>query len=252
MAETEILTDAELDAELGSEAAPAEKAEKKPTLWERIANFVRGTVYEELDKVAAPQAETQLAVGKPHDAERKAAAAATEPGATVAPKEETVDNEKKEAPVAAAAVTALPALPPDVLQKLARVDDLEARLVKAEKRAADEAEARERQVYLEKAQSFIAIGAKTNDLAEHLYLLAKADKAQAEWWEAVLQAADNALVQAGLFNEFGTSRVPETASVVEKVEAGINAGKSAIEILKTIPRAEQEAYLAEIRRRAGK
>ena len=80
-------------------------------------------------------------------------------------------------------------------------------------------EAREKREWLEKAgEMSLALPVKRDEMAEHLYAISKAAPEHIEWLTSLLKTADHDLTQAGLFNEFGTSRAAEEVEAVEKAE----------------------------------
>jgi len=95
---------------------------------------------------------------------------------------------------------------------------LQERLEKAEKEAATEREARERQEYIEKAKSFASLPAKPQELGEYLMFVAKSDEKRYEWVEAFLKAVDAQLAEAGIYQEFGTSKEGEEETLLEKAK----------------------------------
>ncbi len=63
--------------------------------------------------------------------------------------------------------------------------------------------------YLEKAEQFAAIPVKKDELARHLTVLARVDKATADYFEVVLGTMNNIAKDSGLYGEIGTTRTPE-------------------------------------------
>lgn len=103
-------------------------------------------------------------------------------------------------------------------------------------------EAREEQVWIEKAGEMVfAIGAGQKELGQHLHTIAKTAPAETvDYIVAVLKAADHALTEAGLFSEFGTSRMAEEVEAVEKAQKiADEKGISLAEAMLQLPPAEQ-------------
>jgi len=276
----------------GTETPVADTPAPKPNLWERIKAFVKGAVEEEVE-AQFPEDETpttelgesETPVESPAKGTETSETTPTETASTPNTeylKTEAGDdktagaNAPEETPMAENTIvqeaekgaqspaTVQMTLPPEVVAKLeelgalkaqvAEISDLKARVEKAEARAAAETEKAERQSYLEKATKYMALPVAATELADHLYKLAKASPDEAKWVESLLNAADNALVTAGIFKEFGTSTTPETATGLEKAQAMVTKGeaKDIAEALLKLTPAEQATLLNQSRSRAGK
>lgn len=249
----------------------------KPNLWERIKAFVKGAVEAEVEAqfpedempgeseeepgVVVPGPTSEETPATKTEAGDKESAGASAPEETPMAEETQVKETEKGAQPPA---TVKWELPPELMAqiakigaleaKAAKVDGLEAKLVQVEKERDAEKELREKQEYVEKAAGYIALPTKASELADHLYKLAKAAPEEAKWFEALLNAADNALVTAGIFKEYGTSTSPETMTALEKAENMVTKGEAkdiAEAMLKLTP-AEQATILNESRARAGK
>lgn len=98
-----------------------------------------------------------------------------------------------------------------------RLTELQERVEKAEEREQEAVEKRQQREWLEKAMDYQSLPVSRTELGEKLYALAKAAPDDIEWWEATLQAVAKQLFAAGVFNEMGTSKVPEQVELEEKV-----------------------------------
>lgn len=180
---------------------------------------------------------------------KKADETTTEGVETVEEKTEQVQEttgEAQNAPVDAAVMKAYEDRLAEI-EKQAKAD--REALVKAQDALAKAEDDRVRREWLEKAgEMTFALPVAKNDLAEHLHAIAKAAPAEAEWLVTVFKAADHSLMEAGLFNELGTSQSPEQKTIVEK--ANQIAKEKNIpyeEALLSLPIDDQEALLKEMR-----
>ncbi len=122
-----------------------------------------------------------------------------------------------------------------------RLADAEAKLAKAK-------EDGDRMVYLAKARTITALPVSPDELADHLYWLAKADPTRAEWLEGVLAAADKQMNDAAFYGELGTVASPVTQDEVAKAAAAEDPREA---LLAVSPDAARE-YLLNRRREINK
>lgn len=125
--------------------------------------------------------------------------------------------------------------------------DLMSRLADAEVKLAKAEEAKERQVYLAKARTFSSLPVAPDELADHLYWLAKADTERAAWLEGVLSAVDKQMNDAAFYGEIGTSAMPVTQDEVAKAAT---SGDPRAALLAISPDKARE-YIAAKRREIG-
>mgnify|MGYP001590781298 CR=1 FL=1 len=150
---------------------------------------------------------------------------------------------------------------PDPVEELSKkvaaseeqITTLKTELVKAQEDVAKAAEEHGRLEWVEKAEVCKSLPIKKDELGGNLAKLAKVDKDVAEWFYAVLKAADKMLSDAGVFAEVGTSEGGPT-TLVEKIEAIRKADptKSFADALSGLSKDEQNEYLADSRKRGGK
>lgn len=128
----------------------------------------------------------------------------------------------------------------------AQLTDLQGRVEKAEQDAQTQLEKRQQREWLEKATNFRVFPVSRAELGEKLFALAKALPDDINWWVEALKAADQQMFAAGLFNEMGTSRIPEEVALEEKVEKAQEEGDPAKALL-DLSREEQEQLLRQSR-----
>lgn len=104
--------------------------------------------------------------------------------------------------------------------------DLKARVEKAEADAARERDARELQVYVQKAATFGSVPDKAEVFGARLHELAKASPDLYTYFDGVLRALDNQLKDNQLFVEKGTSKIPAPGSVDDQIQALVKSGKA--------------------------
>lgn len=144
-----------------------------------------------------------------------------------------------------------PKIPPDLSEKLNVLEkaneELRVRLEKAEAEARAEREARRLGELVTRAKRFVALPASPEELGQFFLWLEKQEGGQekAVWLEKILEAADQALVTSGLFEERGSSRGSEL-SAIEKALRSENFEEAIL----SLPPEEQIAYLKEMRRKA--
>lgn len=104
-------------------------------------------------------------------------------------------------------------------------------------------------VYLEKARELPALPVRAEDLAKHLAVIEKAGKETAEYMVALLKAVNAAIVDGGLFKEFGTTQAE--ANLVEKSSVLIKSGKKdeVVKMLLDMPESEQLAFIEDMRKK---
>jgi len=83
---------------------------------------------------------------------------------------------------------------------------LKAELAKAQ-------EEKERAIYKTAARSYTALPVSPDELADHMYWLAKTDKERYDWFESIIKAVDNTMHDANLFTEQGSSAPVENDAV---------------------------------------
>ena len=110
-------------------------------------------------------------------------------------------------------------------------------------------EAAERDM-IQKARDFGALPVRYDELGKRLYGFSKVMKAEDfEWLMATFAAVDKQLGAAGILNELGTSRSPEELAIEDRVEkVAKESGKTYTEALLELSGAEQEQFLAQMRK----
>lgn len=167
-----------------------------------------------------------------------------EPKETIAPVEEVAKTE-----------TVTPVTPDPVVDLSKKVETLETesaelktQLAKAQEDLAKAAEEKTRIEWIEKADVCKSLPVKKDDLGSRL---AKLDKETADWFYAVLKAADKMLADAGVFAEVGTTESgPSTMN--EKIQSVMKSeNKSFEDALLSLSNDEQSKYIAETRKHSG-
>ena len=125
----------------------------------------------------------------------------------------------------------------DILAK--SVEQLNARLVKAEAEAEAARDSREREARIVKAAELSALPVTAVELGGNLHKLAKLDPALEQYFSALIKTADEMLTGLGIFEERGTA---QAAAFVEPVA---KAAKSANprEALPNLSKADAAAYV---------
>jgi len=116
--------------------------------------------------------------------------------------------------------------------------------------------------YVAKAkENYVALPAKADELGKVLFDISKWDEEVKKsddkatlhlpLIQDVLKAANQALLQSGLFNEHGSSLIPEEGDIVAKAQALIDTGKAKTmkEALKMLPKTEQATYVSKAQRK---
>ena len=96
------------------------------------------------------------------------------------------------------------------------VEDLKTRLAKAEAVAEQARDTAALQDTIAKAGELVALPINATELGTNLWKLAKQDATLANYFEAVLKAADKLLLDLGIYGERGTSQVAETTDPILK------------------------------------
>ena len=96
------------------------------------------------------------------------------------------------------------------------VELLKDRLAKAEAEAEAARDSRERDARIAKAAELTALPVTAVELGSNLHKLAKFDPALAQYFDALIKTADNMLNGLGVFQEYGTSQMPELSEPVMK------------------------------------
>lgn len=120
-----------------------------------------------------------------------------------------------------------------------RVKEMEAELAKAKERE-------ELAVFVVKASSFEAIPVNPGELADHMYWLSKTDEKRYQWFDSVMRALDNQLIDAGLWLEKGVSYTSETSDPIIKA---INSQDPRAALL-AIGKEDASKYLRSVRKEA--
>ena len=118
--------------------------------------------------------------------------------------------------------------------------DLQARVAKAEAEAVTAQDEKVHRVWLEKANTLLAVPVPSSELADQLHWLAKADPARAAWWDKVLNTVDHMLIDFGTYVEKGSTRLPD---YLEPVDKALKAADPRAALL-GLPAEAQRAYIA--------
>ena len=118
--------------------------------------------------------------------------------------------------------------------------DLQARVAKAEAESAAAEEAKAHRVWLEKANTLLAVPVPSSELADQLHWIAKSDPVRAAWWDKVLNTVDHMLIDFGTYVEKGSTRLPD---YLEPVDKALKAADPRAALL-SLPAEAQRAYIA--------
>lgn len=216
------------------EEVPATESTPSPTTWQKIQAFVRGEIAKatmtkeqkiaEAAKMLGVSAKDLAAfMGNGDDEDEDVEMG----GKGKAQKEDSVSDtltksiDDKLAEIQKAHEAALAAQVEAIEKKYeSKLSELEKKAQEAEAEVQKATESRERREWIEKADEMsLGLSVNRDELGAFLYEVSKAMPAdKVEWLTGVLKAADHGLVEAGLFNEIGTSRTPEQVEPVEKAE----------------------------------
>lgn len=143
----------------------------------------------------------------------------------------------------------------------AEVEKARSETAEVEKAYQNEKAARERMIYIEKAEAFAALPVESEQLGEFLHWLAKEDQAanveKAEDAEDrsnrfgfvadLLKAINEQVIQSGFFNEKGSAKIPKTGTLIEKAQAAVDAGtyETLREALMHVNAEQAETYLSQ-------
>ena len=199
------------------------------SVWQRITNLFKQALEPEHQAEVLAEIGVEKAVCAPEEA-------ASDP--------EKEDDEEEEQPV----MKSIKESPMSEMEMVAKaqydllavtVTDLQTRLAKAEQVAEDARDASTLQAYIAKADALVALPISALDLGTNLHQLAKLDVKLANYFEAVLKAADTLLLDLGIYTERGTSSAAESDPILK-------AAKSANpkEALLSLSARDQAEYLA--------
>lgn len=225
------------------------KEDAEPGYWEKLQTVVKGLLVPLIPTKEVPQ-EVKEVPEKTDVVETKKEEVKSEikvetpaaPIVEVKPEPERVETTKQEtSPDVAALIERVNTMQKALDEMQVQLTDAKGKVQKAEDTVLE-------RTYLEKAEQFSAIPVKKDELAKHLAVLARVDKATADYFEAVLGTMSNIAKDAGLYSEIGTTRTPEE---VELTKVAKDSKDPATAVLEQ-PVEVQEKYLKSMYEKANR
>ena len=180
------------------------KEDAEPGFWDKLRTVVKEllaplTPTKESQEVKEVSEKTEVVETKKEEVKVETTAA---PVAEVKTEPEKVETVKQSTPDVTALIERVNTMQKALEEMQVKLTESNGRVQKAEDTVIE-------RTYLEKAEQFAAIPVKKEELAKHLTVLARVDKATADYFEAVLGTMSNIAKDAGLYGEIGTTRTPE-------------------------------------------